>query len=268
MMRTIRETVIAGGIACALGGAQALGAVLYTQNFENLTPGGLDGQDGFTAMAQAQIGDGGLAYANEDVVIAGGARSLAFTGLSPANNWVFSREFEAQSGPVYFALAMTWTEQVNDDMLFFALSNDADSSPVALGNSAGVHINLNGTQTAGLINGRIRGNTTSETTATSSGKAGGKNTASPQFIVGCIDKESSTNYNRLRLWVNPTSYREGASDVTITRDIGIDSGLDTFYFFSGSGNDAGEENRVDNIRIGTTWADVMPSLRGTVIVVK
>ena len=98
MMRTIRETVIAGGIACALGGAQALGAVLYTQNFENLTPGGLDGQDGFTAMAQAQVADGGLAYANEDVVIAGGARSLAFTGLSPANNWVFSREFEAQSG--------------------------------------------------------------------------------------------------------------------------------------------------------------------------
>lgn len=268
MMRTIRETVIAGGIACALGGAQALGAVLYTQNFENLTPGGLDGQDGFTAMAQAQIGDGGLAYANEDVVIAGGARSLAFTGLSPANNWVFSREFEAQSGPVYFALAMTWTEQVNDDMLFFALSNDADSSPAALANSGGVYINRNKTSTDGLINGRMRLDTSSNQTDTSSNKAGGANTTSPQFIVGCVDKDSSTNYNRLRLWVNPTSYTEDTPDVTITRDIGIDSGLDTFYFFSGSGNDAGEENRVDNIRIGTTWADVMPSLRGTVIVVK
>ncbi len=201
-------------------------------------------------------------------MVAGGARSLTFTSLTPANNWVFSRTFPAQSDTVYFSLAMTWTEQAGDDMLLFALSNDADASPVALGNSAGVHINPNGTQTAGLINGRMRGNTTGETTTLSSGKAGGKNTASPQFIVGCIDKESSTNYNRLRLWVNPTSYREGVSDVTITRDIGIDSGLDTFYFFSGSGNDAGEENRVDNIRIGTTWADVMPSLRGTVIVVK
>lgn len=242
-MRTIRETVIAGGIACALSGAPALGAILYMQNDESLILGGLNGQDGYTAMAQTQVASGGLSYTNGDVVVDGGARSLYFKKpAGGANDWAFSRTFPAQSGPVYFAIAMTWTSQENDDMLLFALSNDADSSPVALGNSAGVHINLNGTQTAGLINGRIRGNTTSETTATSSGKAGGKNTASPQFIVGCIDKESSTNYNRLRLWVNPTSYREGASDVTITRDIGIDSGLDTFYFFSGSGNDAGEEN--------------------------
>ena len=171
MKRTIREKVIASGIACALSGAQALGAVLYTQDFENLNPGGLAGQDGYTAMAQAQVADGGLAYANGDVVVAGGARSLTFTSLTPANNWVFSRTFPAQSDTVYFSLAMTWTEQAGDDMLLFALSNDADSSPVALGNSAGVHINLTGTQTAGLINGRIRGNTTSETTATSSGKA-------------------------------------------------------------------------------------------------
>ena len=268
MMRTIRETVIAGGIACALGGAQALGAVLYTQNFENLTPGGLDGQDGFTAMAQAQVADGGLAYANEDVVVAGGARSLTFTSLTPANNWVFSREFEAQSGPVYFALAMTWTEQVNDDMLFFALSNDADSSPAALANSGGVYINRNKTSTDGLINGRMRLDTSSNQTDTSSNKAGGANTTSPQFIVGCVDKDSSTNYNRLRLWVNPTSYTEDTPDVTITRDIGISAGLDTFFFFSGASNESTEAMKVDNLRIGTTWADVMPSLRGTVIVVK
>jgi hypothetical protein len=266
----VKATIIAGGLALLLNSVPVQGAILHEQDFEALSLGSLSGQDGYTAMAQAQVASGGLTCTNGDVSVAGGAKCVAFSGLPiSVNNWVFSRTFAEQSGTVYFSLAMTWTNMKEDkDMLLFALSNDVHTSPVALANSAGVHINFNGTFVPGLINGRIRGNTTGDTTATSSGKAGGANTTSPQFIVGCIDKDSSTNYNRLRLWVNPTSYKEGTPDVAVTRDIGISSGLDTFFFFSGADNQGNETMKADNIRIGTTWADVMPSsLRGTVIVV-
>jgi hypothetical protein len=62
---------------------------------------------------------------------------------------------------------------------------------------------------------------------------------------------------------------KGAPDVTVTRDIGISSGLDTFFYFSGSANESDETMKVDNLRIGTTWTDVMPSpQRGTVVTVR
>ncbi len=82
--------------AMALSVGTAFGVVLYRQDFESHTPGALSGQDGFTAMSQAQVAAGGLSYENGDVAIDGGGQCVSFTGLTPANNWVFSREFPEQ----------------------------------------------------------------------------------------------------------------------------------------------------------------------------
>ncbi len=257
-------TILAGGIACLMGSVPAHGGILYEQGFEGLSPGGLSDQDGFKAMSQAQVAAGGLTYTNGEVFVDGGARCVSFTGLPEGkNNWVFSRGFAPQSGPVYFTIAMSWVDINGADMLLFALSDDVHTStPVALGNSAGVNINLNNTHTAGLINGRIRANSTAATTCNKSptSKAGGETTSSPQFIVGCVDKNASANYNRLRLWINPEVWTETEPDVLVERDLLI-SELRTFFFFSGADNykNGGPETvKVDSIRVGTAWEDVMP----------
>ncbi|MBC8001660.1 MAG: hypothetical protein H7X97_03635, partial [Opitutaceae bacterium] len=173
-----------------------------------------------------------------------------------ASNWAAVNTFASQSGTVYFSFALTWTNQEQDDFLYFALSNDADLSPVALGNSAGVVIN-GFTGAAGRVGGRIRNDSTGNTTQTTSGfSGGGTNTSTTQFYVGSLSKVSSTNYNTLKLWLNPTTTTEGPHTHTITQDMGIASGLDTFYFFTGAGNESNEVIKLDSIRIGLTYSDV------------
>lgn len=266
--KTLQSRFLAGSAALALGCISGRGAEILNQGFESLSAGDLNGQAGYSAMAQADVVSGGLSYSNGAVAFPGGTKCVAFTGLTPANNWVFSRTFPAQSGTVYFALVMTWTGQGDNDMLLFALSNDADGSPVALANSAGVYINRNLTFMDGLISARMRGNSTADTTAISTGKAGGNSTSSPQLIVGSLSKTASASYNTLRLWVNPSTFTMGPPDATVTRDIGLSSGLDTLLLFSGASNENDEVVKVDNIRIGTAWADVMPfPRRGTVVTV-
>lgn len=253
MNTTLRKMVFASVVVCALCVRRSSGELLYSQDFESLSTGGLSGQDSFTAMAAAQVASGDLAYNSGAVTVDGGRQCVTFSGLTPANNWVFSHEFTEQTGAVYFSLLMTWTNQQQDDMFYFALSDDTDTTPCALGNSAGVNINQNGKFFA-----RSRGNSSNDTTSADTNKNGGQTTASAQFVVGCVSKSGSGNYDTLRLWVNPTSYTQGQPDTTVSRDIGI-AALDTFYCFSGSSNESDETMRVDNIRVGTTWEDVLPT---------
>lgn len=248
---------IALGLLVAASSTQS--AVLYQETFESRTNGDLNGQGGFTAMTQTDVQTGGLSYASGAVNVPGGSKNVTITGLPAGanNNYAFTNTFAPQSSTVYFAVAMTWTDQQADDFLYFALSDDFDSSPVVLGNSAGIVINGFGGTNAGQIGGRIRDNSFANTTQTSAGVIVGNSTSTPQYIVGSLSKVSSTNYNTLKLWVNPTSLTEGAATLTITRDMGISSGVDTFFFFSGAGNENNETMKFDNISIGTTYADVI-----------
>ena len=250
----LRTLALAGIAVCALYARSALGDLLYSQDFESLSLGDLDGQDSFTAMSEAQVTSNDLTYNNGAVTIDGGSQCVTFSGLTPANNWVFNREFTEQTGAVYFSLLMTWTNQDQDDMFYFALSDDVHTStPCALGNSAGVNINQKGKFFA-----RSRGNSSNDTTSSSCDKNGGQNTASAQFVVGCVSKSGSGNYDTLQIWANPAAYAQGQPDITVRRDIGI-AALDTFYCFSGASNENNETMRVDNIRIGTAWEDVLPT---------
>ncbi len=245
-------------IALGLAATSSRATLLYSQDFEMLANGNLDGQGGLTALAAAQVVDGGgLSYAAGDVDAPGASKHVTFTGLNPANNWVFTGSIAPQSDTVYFSLAMTWSNQTENDFLYFALSDGGSGKSVALGNSGGIVINRF-VNTNGAIGGRIRGNTVGDNSQEFASVANGNAALTPQYIVASLSKkDASINYNTLSLWINPTSLTEGMATHTITRDMGISGGLDTFYFFSGAGNESDETIRVDNIRIGTTYAAVV-----------
>lgn len=253
MKKSTFNSLILAGLLISVS-ATSHGALLFSQGVDSLTVGNLNGQAGFSAMTDAQIVTGGLSYSNGDITVAGGSQHISTAGLVPGNNVVYSNTFAAQSGTVYFSIVMDWTNQGNDDFLFFGLSDAASSSIL---NSGGLVIHNQGTA-EGTVSGRIRNDGFANTTTTSTGFDFGINTSSPVMIVGSLSKVASTNYNTLNLWVNPSSLTEGVSDLTVTRDMGIASGLDTLYFFSGAANENDEVLGQDNILIGTTYETVVP----------
>ncbi|MEX2382270.1 MAG: PEP-CTERM sorting domain-containing protein [Opitutales bacterium] len=253
-------------IALAFITSTSQASLLYSQDFETLTNGTLAGQAGFTSdPGPVTVESGGLTYSDGAVSVPGGTKNIT---LSPtgANNWAFVNTFAPQSDTVYFSIAMTWTNQTENDFLYFALSDGGSEKAVALGNSGGIVINKFETA-QGSIGGRIRGDTSGDTTSTPDGTAStsGENTTSPQFLVASLSKVSSTNYDTLNIWVNPSTLTEGTPTHTITQDMGIDGGLDTFYFFTGGGNETDEVVDMDSIRIGTTYDAVVIPEPGTLV---
>jgi hypothetical protein len=61
----------------------------------------------------------------------------------------------------------------------------------------------------------------------------------------------------LNVWANPTTATESTADLTITRDMGT-AELRRFLFFTGGTVDTTDVVKLDSIKIGTTYLDVIP----------
>jgi hypothetical protein len=227
-------------------------AVLYSQTFDSLTTGSLIGQAGFTGTT-VTVETGGLSYTGGTVSVPGGSNNVTLNGTLGDNRAIINT-FAAQSGTVYFSFVMTFSGNDTDDLLLFALTDD----PTNLRNSGGIGINSNGGSNLGQVVGRIRGNDGSAQTTTNIGAPLGPTVTIPQFFVGSLSKVGSTNYNTLNVWVNPTTATEGSADLTITRDLGISSGLNSFLFFTGATVETTDVVKLDSIKIATTYAAVIP----------
>ncbi len=226
----------------------AYSAVIETYTFEGLSTGDLNGQNGFTAAADVDVVSGGLSYTNGSVNAPGGSQNISMTATSlNAAGLPFSNSFAAQTGDVYFSVAMTWSD-LTGNFVYFAVSDDTDSS--GLTNSAGFYFNDAGT----TLRGRMRGNSSGETT---NGLLSSITTTqtSTQMVVGKLYKDGSATYNKLDLWLNPASTTETASPVTITQDLGVFS-VDTFYLRGGNSGASATLN-MDNVTFGTTYEDVV-----------
>ena len=255
------KTTVSFIVSLLLLGGIASGAIIYSENFDNLNNGDLHGQEGFVAMDEAQVVPGGLSYSNGNVVVPQGTKNFFIEGPEVVqNNWVYSNTFSTQSNAVYFSVLLEWSNQTQDSFLFFALSDGVNQS-TALANSGGFVVNQQGTFFA-----RIRDDSFANTTNESTGVQAGNNTSAPQMAVGRLSKEASTNYNTLSLWINPDSLTEGTPDVTISRDMGI-SELTTFYFFSGASNESNQTVAMDNITIGSSYDSVVIPEPGTLLLV-
>jgi hypothetical protein len=158
-----------------------------------------------------------------------------------------TRGFTPQTDTVYFSLQYNAAAGAEgSDFLHFYLSNDAAIN----NNSGGI-----GDIDTGLVRFGARvGGTNGGTTSNS---ASDYAAATTYLLVGKLSKTTAGNYNRIDLFINPAGTTEpGTADATQSGDAGIATvsvfALRTFNL------DAGDKYRFDNVRIGTTFADVTP----------
>ena len=215
-------------------------------------PGALNGRSGGTgwsasspwfATTAATVVDRSadpMVYHATGVIADGGDRAVRIAYPS-SNSRTIDRTFPEETGTVYFSLLA----QTNDEVLMqFQLSEDAADN-TNLGAVA-----INGTNLEARIRGDGGGMETDSTPYTK---------GETVFLVGKLSKSGlyGDNYDTMSLFVNPTGRTEPLTpDALASVDMDASSvshfALRTYYF------DFGEEAFFDEIRIGRTFASVLP----------
>jgi hypothetical protein len=236
---------------------QGFGALIAFDDFESYTAGaqledgvgtGLNGGTGWNSdwevkdsqRAAVTIAAAPLSYYAGEVGLSGGANVLRYTAIE--NNGVHqlaSREFApVQSGTLYLSFLYCELSNGDDDFLQLGFDDAALANPVA----AALDRNGNFQARSGTTDGADTGITSV--------------TGEVYFIVLKISKTGGT-YDRVSVFVNPTTATEGAPDATDTRNSTLAS---AFHFALRTAfYEIGDIADVDEIRVGTTWADVVPT---------
>ncbi|HEX8916319.1 MAG TPA: PEP-CTERM sorting domain-containing protein, partial [Humisphaera sp.] len=265
-MRRMMFPAAAIAAAVVSSAAPARATVIATDNFESYAPGSqLAGQSGGTGFNAPYVSDnppaavaggGGLSYANGAVSIGGGSVALqlvpATTGAvsnagGAADNGTLARTFSNQTDPIYFRFLLRTNNTGGNEFLQVGLSNQAAAEPNASVGVAGA--------TADVFNYfvRIPGGTGNQVVSST---LFAPNTT--DLVVGKVSKTAgSTNYNRIDLYVNPSTGTEpGTATATRTGDSG-QSGFTTFNFRTARFQ-PGDVYTIDGLVLGTTYADVVP----------
>jgi hypothetical protein len=192
-----------------------------------------------------------ITYASGAVTINGGTRA-AEVADPDGNNGVAldnaaSRSFTAQTGTVYFSFLFRVENGAGaDDFIQFSLNNDTS---ITNSGSIGDLSNVSGTNAfAARIGGNSGGSSVNSTTSATGGTT--------FFLVGKISKTSGGNYNLMELFVNPTTLTESGVVATQSADSGI--AAISYFTLRISNLETTDQYRFDELRIGTTWADVVP----------
>lgn len=218
----------------------------------NTNAGGTGWTTNWASVASAKVVSTStpITYSGGDISINGGAQA-AEVGDPTGNNGVgldnvASRRFAAQTDTVYFSFLYRAESGAGaDDFIQFALNNDVQ---IANSGSIGDLSNVSG---ANAFAARI-GGSSGGTSVNSSTSATGATTF---FLVGKMSKTSGGNYNRMELFVNPTTLTEpGVVSATQNADSGVSS--ISYFTLRISNLETADQYRFDELRIGTTWADV------------
>ncbi len=198
-----------------------------------------------------------LSYSAGPVSVLGGAKSVLHTGDNA--NPQASRFFPTQTSVVYFSLLMQLPASAADEFVGFHFT---DSTTGDLNNNPSAEVGLYG---GGGSPGFVR--------AAMYNPGGGRGAVSTSyvngdiaFVVGRISDEgpngaAAGEYDRLELFVNPASLTQPAATVTADYASAM-TALDTFAVRTA--NFAGTESFVfDEVRIGTTYEDVVPFVEFT-----
>lgn len=245
-----------------------LAAQVY-DGFEGYTPGGLGSQNGgtgwngaWTATSAVNVVAGGLGYAGGVVLIDGGDQSVEFRGED--NNSLFSRTFSSALGDVdapdggdefYFSFLLQHIPGGDPaDFVQLFISDDADT-----GNSVGMgDLDANGT-TGNRLGARMLTPTTVTEFAPDS--INPYLDGETYFFVGRASKDgalTNARFDKLEMWINPTSLTLGMADAVIDASTDIDGGFDTFAVRTvGLNGDEDHGFRFDEFRAGNTAADVI-----------
>lgn len=157
-----------------------------------------------------------------------------------------TRSFGTQTSTVFFSVLFSAVAGLEgSDFLHFYLADSNASND----NSGGIGLLTTADNTFGARVGTGNGGTTSSSSSTAS--PGGVT-----LLVGKLSKVSSSNYNRIDLFVNPPGLTEPAPSATKSGDSTI--GQVSVFSVRSFNLDAGDRYQFDQVRIGTTFADVVP----------
>ena len=223
-------------------------ALLAYEGFEFEALGAFDGtadQTWTLGAAAETIENKDLSYSGGGVTINYGIRVLKLSGSAAYLGKAASFDFSAQTGPVYFSF-------------LGQIANNAFFQPWVGYSAAGgtqPHFGSGMVYMDGRSVDKVVGSLVPVVIPPIVDTADlGNAKPAPIFVVAKLFKSGAGNYDRLQLEINPTTITEpGTWDGDITNDLSVSS-LDRFGIRYGN-NAAGW---IDEIRIGTTYAEVVP----------
>lgn len=186
-----------------------------------------------------------LMYAQGYGLVEGGDRALAITGNTDPTLASRTLRRTWSGTDVYISFLLRWAQGSIGQNDFVA---------IWLGNSNGPSIGVKGNQnTANPAALDFFTRVSSTGTARYAGNIADDSTF---FIIGHLIKGGSGNYESYELWVNPDYENDTIPDIIATGNAGFSS-FSTLGIRSVN-LDAGELVLLDEIRLGTAWADVFP----------
>lgn len=236
MKKQLNLAVLSAATA-SIAATTASAAVLYEANFEApaFTSGdSVFGQDGWDATDNTwdvidQLGNNVVSYEVNGV------------DNNPSNDGQISRTFASQTGDLYFAVDVAFG---NAEFVWFNFSDDTDDN-----NSLGFTSTNDGGPAV-----RSRGRDGSSVNGGNVSVGNALNT----IVLKASKSDPSGNYDTVELFLNPGSTEPLVADSSIVVDTGI-SALDTFRVRRGGGGvSRAPEVTIDNLRIATTYAEVIP----------
>jgi hypothetical protein len=251
------------GLIAAVSPA-AMGALVATDNFESYTAGAqlnaLNGGSGFTGayvvdptkLAGVTVVNQSINYTGGTVASFGGNRAAQIAGGNDSNALI-ARGIPAQTAtPVYFSFLFN-NSSASEAFLQFGLENGAAGEPnasVGVQGSAG-----NGSGSEAFFARVPNGGSTVFGSPTTFDVAG-----TTYLVVGKVSKSTGAAgaYDTIDFFVNPTSQTEGTPNATVTNATATVTSFNNFVVRSAR-TDAGSTYTFDNLTIGTTFADVVPT---------
>jgi len=234
---------------CLLTVGQTSGAVVLEENFGALSPGGLNGQNSWTAVSGVNVVAGGLNYSSGNITINGGNRHASHTLLSVGVAPIAYNQFAAQSGDVWFRLTFRVSASVNNSRYWFWVSDTTSINSGVTGTAADSN-----TGNKNLF-AEIRNNTSPVSTL-----AAGINDSTINLVVARLSKDgTATNtdaYDRMEVWLNPDDAALGAPTATANGPINSSFTGGIAYFGLTTLNTAAKIEW-DNLLVGTSQGDVI-----------
>jgi hypothetical protein len=234
--------------------------LLWAAQPTSAAPIAFEGFESYTAGSNLNGGSGGSGWTGNWTAVAGvttqtqhlqvGANDGQLQAgriLAVTNDSAMRRAFPATTGDVYLSFLLRLESFEDDDFVQFQLSDGATGDNAAT-LSVGVRNSAGNPFFA-----RVGGNANT----TNSAVLAADNT--DYFLVARFSMDGAASYNRVDLFLDPTSNVEG-DQIPIATRINPATGLTQLDLFNvrTASLEAGDTVFVDNILIGTSFADVVP----------
>jgi len=259
----LRFTVAMAAMLLMVAVQSASAGLIAYDGFETYTADtALGGQNNGTwggawsAASGIYVRAAALSYSSGTVQISGGSNVAQVEDAVNVDAATARLLPASQSGTLYISfLFRVAAGQESSDFMQFALNNDT-----SIANSGSIgDLSTSDSKLGARIGGSNGGSTTGSTTNVSGGTT--------YLLVGRMKKSSSAspgdptgvNYDRMDLLINPSSLTEPADGSWSATRVGTASISSIAYFtLRTAGLDVGDRYQFDELRIGDTFASVVP----------